>query len=162
MAAYEVGDRAPDVTLAQMSFGELRMVRLQALLAGQRAIIIGIPGAFTPVCTQRHIPDFVLNSETFRQKGFGVIACVTPNDPWTNEAWSRVVDPQGKITFLSDGNLDLARALRVTTTERELFIGERSTRYMLLTRNAMVERLVIEPQVNMLSCTRSEDVFLDV
>ena len=50
----------------------------------------------------------------------------------------------------------------MTTTERELFIGERSTRYMLLTRNAMVERLVIESQVNMLSCTRSEDVFLDV
>jgi 2-Cys peroxiredoxin 5 len=149
------------VTLARLEAGSIETGPLQGRLAGVRAVMIGIPGAFTPVCTQRHIPDFVANSDMLYKKGFGVIACVTPNDPWTNEAWARVVDPHGRITFLSDGNLDLARALKVTTTERDLFIGERSTRYMLTTRNALVERLVVEPKVNMLSCTRSEDVLLD-
>ena len=73
------------------------------------------------------------------------------------DAWARQLDPQGKIEFYSDGNLDFARALRLDVTNRALFLGQRSQRYLMSTENGVITRLKVEPDILRYSCTRSAD-----
>jgi peroxiredoxin len=156
------GQRCPSVVLSELVGGALREVRSDLLFGGCKALVIGVPGAFTPVCHGSHLPDFVANADRFRAAGFTVIACVTPNDPWVNAAWSREIDPEGKIRMLSDGNLDFARQMGLTAVNRELFLGERSKRYLLQLRNAVVERMSVERLMVDYSCTRTDDVTLEI
>jgi peroxiredoxin len=156
-----VGQRCPSAVFAEVAGSELREVRSDVLFAGRRALVIGMPGAFSPICSQSHLPDFIANADRFRSAGFGVIACITPNDPWVNAAWKSQIDPEGKITILSDGNLDFAREMGLTVHHREMFLGERSQRYLLQLRNAVVERMNVERSALNYSCTRSSDVVLD-
>jgi 2-Cys peroxiredoxin 5 len=156
------GDRIPQAMLGQLVGGVVREIDLQALLGRERAVIVGIPGAFTPVCTCEHVPSLLTNVARFRANRVKHIICVAPDNPWAVDAWARAVDPEGRLVFLSDGNLSLARALGVNVVDRGLFLGEVSTRYMLLADGGCVRRLTVESGVNDLTCTRSEDVvFID-
>lgn len=85
-----------------------------------------------------------------------------PDNPWVVDAWAHSVDPDGRLLFLSDGNLVLARALGVTLMDADHFLGESSARYMMLMQNGMVQRFSVEQSIQKVTCTRSEDVaFID-
>lgn len=154
------GDRLPQVSLGRLVNGAVEHVWLQQLLAGKRAVIVGVPGAFTPVCTCEHIPDLLANVGRLRAAGLDYIICVAPNDPWVMEAWAERVDPDGRLTFLSDGNLALARALGVNILNQDNLLGETSARYMLIAAGGIVHRLNVESHINDLTCTRAQDIEL--
>lgn len=156
------GKRLPRVVLGQLVDNDVRHVDLDLLLSGKRALLIGVIGAYTPICTEKHIPDFIAEADSLRRAGFTQIVCVCPNDPWTTAAWAEEVDPTHRITFLSDGNLELAGKLGVLMDEPSWFLGRRPRRYLAQTRNAVIERIAIENGPVVLSCTRSQDVFLPV
>ena len=157
-----IGDRVPDVTLAQLRQSALVPVPLSRWLANRRVAIAGIPGAFTPVCSCRHIPDLLDNVARLKSAGFDEVAVVAPDNPWVVSAWALDVDPQGRLTFLSDGNLALARALGVAVHAPELALGETSTRYLMVVKNGVIQRLNVEGHVNQLECTRAIDaVYID-
>lgn len=156
------GKRLPHVTLAQLVKGEVRHVDLDKLLAGTRAVIVGVTGAFTPICTQKHVPEFIAEAPRLRQAGFGKILCICPNDPWTTHAWAQSLDPLGLVTFLSDGNLELAEKLGALFEDPAWFMGRRPRRYMIQTRRAVVERMSIEAAPIVLTCTRAQDVKREV
>lgn len=156
------GDRIPQVALGRLVNGAVEHVWINELLAGRRAVIVGIPGAFTPVCTCQHIPDLLAGVDRLHAAGMDYVICVAPNDPWAVQAWSERVDPAGKLTFLSDGNLTLARALGVNIVDQQNMLGETSARYMLIAGNGIVHRLNVESHIMSLTCTRTEDVeFID-
>lgn len=157
-ARAAIGDRIPQVTLGRLVGGEVNSVSLDELVAGKRAVMVGIPGAFTPICTCAHIPDFVGRADRLRSAGFELIICVAPNDPWTTDAWAACLDPDDKVLFLSDGNLALARGLGANITDHKNFLGERSTRYLMVVESGVIRRLTIEPHPMALTCTRTEDV----
>lgn len=152
--------RAPPLALARLRDGLPETVDLERYLAGRRAVIVGVPGAFTPVCTAEHVPSFIAQADAFERSGFSRVTCVVGNDPWVTAEWARMVDPTGRIDFLSDGNFNLARALSAMSSATELFMGERPTRYLMVTRDCVVERLRLEPSPIALTCTRPADVFL--
>jgi peroxiredoxin len=156
-----IGRRCPSVVLAELRLGEIRSVTTESLFMGRRALIIGVPGAFTPVCSRTHLPDIVAQADRFRAAGFSVIACITPNDPWVNDVWSQEIDPKRKLTMLSDGNLDFARGLGLLETNREYFLGERSKRYMLQLTDSVIERMGVEQSILNVTCTRADDIMLD-
>lgn len=151
----------PQAMLGRMIDGAMYTVELHELIAGRRVVIAGVPGAFTPVCTCRHIPDILENATRLRAAGYDLIACVVPNSPWAVAAWAAEVDPAGVMTFLSDGNLTLARALGVTVSAPELLLGETSARYLLATDNGIVRRLNVEAKITNVDCTRARDVLID-
>lgn len=155
-----VGDRVPQATLGRMVDGIMHTVELHELLAGRRAVIAGVPGAFTPVCTSRHIPDLVANVARLKAAGYGLVACVVPNSPWAVAAWAQEVDPGGALMFLSDGNLTLARALGVTVTAYDMMLGETSARYLLATDSAIVSRFNVETKLSNFDCTGPRDVLV--
>lgn len=156
------GDRLPQAVLGQLVNGVVQRVDFHTLLAGKRAVVVGIPGAFTPVCSCEHIPDLLRNVARFSASGIEHVVCIAPDNPWVVEAWAREVDPDGRILFLSDGNLSLARALGVNVVDADRCLGEVSARYMMLIDRGIVRRLNVESGINDLTCTRSEDiVFID-
>ncbi|MDB5439329.1 MAG: putative peroxiredoxin [Caulobacteraceae bacterium] len=152
------GKRLPHVILAHLVKGEVRHVDLDKYLAGTRAVIAGVTGAFTPICSEKHVPEFISGAARLRQAGFGKILCICPNDPWTTAAWAEALDPEGAVTFLSDGNLELAEKLGVLFEEPTWFMGRRPRRYLIQTQRAVIERMSIEAAPIVLTCTRAEDV----
>ncbi len=155
-----VGRRLPPARVAEIWDGEILEHSVEALFAGRRAVIIGVPGAFTPICTQKHLPDFVAGAGKLKAAGFDLIVCLATNDPWTLGHWAGVVDPERKIRFLSDGNLEFCRKMGLTAARPDLFLGERANRFLMIAENAIVKRLAVEPFVEQLTCTRCADVLL--
>jgi len=161
MAEFGVGKRVPPIGLGVLVGEEIQARSLEQLVAGRRAVIIGVPGAFTPVCTEQHVPGLINGAERLKASGIDLLICIAPNDPWTIRAWARQVDPGRKLMFLSDGNLSLAKALGTTIRDMDHFMGLRTRRYLLQTRDAVIQRLTVESSPLALSCTRAQDVFLD-
>lgn len=154
------GDRVPFVTLAQLAGGVLKHVDFAEITAAKRVLVIGVPGAFTPVCSSAHVPDIVANADKLLATGIERIVCVSGDNPWVLDAWAPQVDPQRKLMFLSDGNLALARSLGANVVDHEHFLGECSARYMLIARHGVVERFFIENAIVDLTCTRAEDALM--
>jgi 2-Cys peroxiredoxin 5 len=154
------GERIPQALLAQLIDGEVFPVNVHELLAGKRAVIVGIPGAFTPVCSRVHIPDLAASADRLRASGFQIVACVAPDNPWALAAWAERIDPLRKLSFYSDGNLSLARGLGASMTDYDRFLGETSSRYMLIAEHGLVRRLTVETLTNDLTCTRAEDALM--
>ena len=157
-----IGRFPPQAVFAELVGDEVRHVPSGDVFGFRRAVIIGVPGAFTPVCTERHLPDFVAQAPRLLASGIDVIACITPNDPWVNAAWSKQIDPKGKIRMLSDGNLDFCRALGLTASAREWNLGERSRRYLMQLRGGRIDRISVERSIIEVACTRPQDLMVDV
>jgi peroxiredoxin len=155
-----VGQRIPPARLAEIRDGEIVEINTESLFSGRRAIVIGAPGAFTPICTEKHLPDFVAGADRLRAAGFDTIICLATNDPWTVGHWARVVDPERKIRFLSDGNLEFCRKMGLTTIRQDLYLGERTSRFLMILNNAVIERLSVEALAEQLTRTRYDDIYL--
>ncbi len=161
-ARVDIGDRVPQAVLGHVVGGELQSVSLHDLLAGRRALIAGVPGAFTPVCTIKHVPDLLENAGRLAKAGYELIACVAPDNPWAVAAWAAEIDPYGQLMFLSDGNLTFARALGVTTPGLDYYMGETSARYLMVAERGIIRRFNVEKRFNEVNCTRANDaVMLD-
>ncbi len=154
METARVGHRLPKAKLARMSGGEIVPVQLERLLEARRVVLVGLPGAFTPVCTGRHLPELIRESGRLKASGIAEIICIAPNSPWVIDEWAKVVDPDRKLTFLSDGNMDFVHAAGLTTRAAYLFLGHCSKRYSMIVRDGVVEKLSVEDQVELLNCTR--------
>ncbi len=156
-----VGQRLPAVRVGEMVDGDLRTVRAPELVGMAGAVIVGMPAAFSPLCSEQHLPSLVRNADRLRQAGLGQVICLVTDNPWAVDAWSRVVDPARKVRFLSDGNLSFTRALGLSTHEPKLFLGERSERYMLTVRNGVIESVRVEDHIANLACTELDDFVLE-
>ncbi|MFC5344226.1 peroxiredoxin family protein [Brevundimonas staleyi] len=156
-----VGERIPPVRLGRLRDGAVQSDNIETLCTGRRGILVGLPGAFTPVCSGTHVPDFVERAPQLKASGFDFIICLAANDPWAMDLWSRSLDPEGRLTFLSDGNLEFARKTGLTRTDPDLFLGERCRRFMMVVDGAVVEKLSVESELAAVTCTRSQDVMLD-
>lgn len=151
-----VGERLPEVYLAQARGPDLVQVNLEKKLLGRRVILVGLPGAFTPVCTGQHLPTLVAMSDQLKRSGIDEILCVAGNSPWVMQVWAEKVDPDNRITFLSDGNMELARAAGLTARAPDLYLGECSARYTMILNQAVIEKLAVEDQIESFACTRPE------
>jgi 2-Cys peroxiredoxin 5 len=153
MPGVITGGRVPDVELAYLSGDEIVSVSTSDLFANVKSVVIGIPGAYTPVCANQHIPDLLHSIDKLKTAGFDLLVCIAPNDPFVLDAWSKAVDPQAKIRFLSDGNLDFCNALGLSAVHRKLHLGRRPERYMLTIHDGVIQRLKVERSI--FSCTVS-------
>ena len=90
-----------------------------------------------------------------------MIGCIASNDPFVLQQWSKEIDPENKVTFLSDGNLEFAAALGLLQTEQSLFLGTRSERYSQSIENNLIKRLKVETSIFDVSCTSPGRVISD-
>jgi peroxiredoxin len=143
-----VGDRLPDATLSYFDSpdGELKTVTVRDLTAGKKVVLFAVPGAFTPTCTQKHLPGFVAKAGELRAKGVDAVACVSVNDAFVMRAWKESLGVGDEVLLLSDGNGELARAMGVELdlSDKPVGLGVRSRRYALLAEDGVVKVLNLE------------------
>ena len=112
--------------------------------AGKTIAIFGLPGAFTPTCSAKHVPGYVEKSEDFRKAGVDEIWCVSVNDPFVMGAWARDQKTDGKVRMMADGSADFAKATGLTLDLTTRGMGLRSQRYSMLVVDGVVKSLNIE------------------
>lgn len=138
------GDVVPEIHLGAIE-GPHRTVDLRPLVANGRSVLVGVVGAFAPERLHLHLTEVQNRAPDLHRLGFARIICVAPNDPWTVRAWASTIDPEHRLHFLSDGNLDLARWLGVSFfTSRRRHLGPRSRSYLALLRAGVIERLTLD------------------
>ena len=141
----KVGEKIPDVSLRTMVEGKPTPITTTELTAGKKVALFGVPGAFTPTCSAKHLPGYKEKAAEFRAKGFDTIACVSVNDAFVMGAWGREHKADDKVVMLGDGSCELTEALGLTVDRREAGMGIRSQRYSMIVDNGVVTALNIEP-----------------
>lgn len=157
-----IGQTLPQVRLGEMIVGHLRTLRATEALGHGRVIFAGMPGAFTPICTDKHLPSLLKHADRLRAAGFSEVACVVTSNPYALDAWARVEDPTRKIRFLSDGNCAFTRALGLLTHETRMFLGECSQRYLITALDGVIQTVRVEDSILDFSCTGADDLVLEI
>ncbi len=141
-----VGSKLPSVTLRQVTPEGPKEVDTDEFFRGKKVALFAVPGAFTPACSQRHLPGFVEKAAEIKAKGIDEIACVAVNDAAVMGAWGKHQKTEGKVTTLADGSGDFARALGLELDLSKGGLGIRSKRYSMLVDNGVVKSLNVEAQ----------------
>ena len=147
----QVGDRLPDAKLFEYheteeggcSIGP-NAFQVADLLKGRKIVIIGLPGAFTPTCSAKHVPGYVERYDEFRAKGVDEIWCVSVNDAWVMGAWARDQHTAGKVRMMGDGNVEFTRAIGLDADMSRVGYGIRSRRYSMLVEDGAVKQFNLE------------------
>ncbi len=117
---------------------------LDKLTAGKKIAVFGLPGAFTPTCSAKHVPGYVEKAEEFKNAGVDEIWCISVNDPFVMGAWGRDQKTAGKVRMMADGSADFAKATGLTFDLTSRGMGVRSQRYSMLVVDGVVKSLNIE------------------
>lgn len=140
----QVGDRLPAVNLKRMTADGIQNVSISDLTAGKKVVLFAVPGAFTPTCSERHLPGFVEQADALKAKGVDRIVCVAVNDPFVMNAWAKARDVGDKVEMLSDGNGEFTRAIGLDFDGSGFGLGLRSKRYAMVVEDGVVKTLFVE------------------
>ena len=140
--AIQPGDRIPEVNLSYLKDG-VQTLDTRNLFDGKNVVLFAVPGAFTPTCSERHLPGFIEHFDEFRGKGVEV-ACISVNDPFVMQAWGQSQHVPEGLIMLSDGNADFTRAMGLELDASGYGMGTRSKRYALYAEDGVVKQLFVE------------------
>ena len=136
---YEfVEEERPGCTVGPNAFPVEEMVK------GKRIAIFGLPGAFTPTCSAKHVPSYVQNFDKLRAKGVDEIWCISVNDAFVMGAWGKDQKAGGKVRMMADGSAIFTKALGLDMDLTARGMGVRSQRYSLLVDNGVVRAVNVE------------------
>jgi len=119
-------------------------VDTNSFFAGKKVVLFGVPGAYTPVCSQKHVPSFAKNASQFASKGINTVACISVNDPFVLAEWSKATDPDHTIEFIADFDGSLVKALGLSVDLSVAGLGVRSKRFSAVIDNGVIQQLNIE------------------
>lgn len=136
------GQKLPNVTLSELTKDGMVNHDITELFAGKKVILFAVPGAFTPTCSESHLPGYVVHADQLKAKGVDLIACVSVNDAFVMQAWGEAQNAS-EIMMLADGDGSFTKALGLEM-DTEKFGGIRSQRYAMLLDDGVVTRLNIE------------------
>jgi peroxiredoxin len=139
-----IGDQVPDVQLMIMTGDGPQRVQTGAVLGQGTAVLFAVPGAFTPVCSDFHLPGFVLKADDLKAKGVDTIACVAVNDPFVMGAWGETEGANGNIIMLADPDAAFTNAMGMDTEASEFGLGSRSQRYAAILQDGRINKLLVE------------------
>ncbi|MGO9836655.1 MAG: peroxiredoxin [Polyangiaceae bacterium] len=146
----KIGDRIPDATLTESTeFGEAcpvapENVSVAAATRGKRVVIFGLPGAYTPTCSAKHVPGYVQHLADLKAKKVDEVWCVSLNDGFVMAAWGREQKAIGKVRMLGDGNGELTKKLGLEVDLSKAGLGVRMQRFSMLVDDGVVKQLNVE------------------
>lgn len=139
-----VGEKLPNADLYKMGAGGPEKVSTGELFAGKRTALFAVPGAFTPTCSQAHLPGFLTKAHELREKGIDQIVCLSVNDAFVMDAWGKQQNVEDEIVMVADGSGDFTRAVGLEWDMSARGLGLRSQRYSMLIQDGVVEALNVE------------------
>lgn len=151
----EHGQTLPSVTLSQLTDEGMQTLTNADLFSGKKVIIFAVPGAFTPTCSNAHLPEFITLADKIKAKGVDTIYCVSVNDAFVMKAWGDSQNSQ-EIEMLADGDGSFTKSLGLDK-DTASFGGLRSTRYAMVVDDNVVTGLFVE-QGKEFDVSRAESV----
>ncbi|MBT9384122.1 peroxiredoxin [Pseudooceanicola sp. CBS1P-1] len=139
------GDTLPDATLVTLTAEGPKPVSMKDKTAGRKVVIFGLPGAFTGTCSTAHVPSFMRTIDAFKAKGVDEVICVSVNDPFVMDAWSKDTGAGAAgLTFLADASSDFTKAIGMNFSAPAIGFADRSKRYALYAEDGVVKVFNLE------------------
>jgi peroxiredoxin len=138
----KVGDAVPNTKITVIDAEGENTVSAQEYFSGKKAVLFAVPGAFTPTCSNTHMPGYVVNVDEIKAKGVDTVACLSVNDSFVMKAWQADQNAE-HIAMVADGSADLTKALGLEM-DTGPFGGVRSQRYSMIIDNGVVSQLNVE------------------
>lgn len=154
----KVGDKLPAVNLKQLTSDGIKDVPVTELTTGKKVVLFAVPGAFTPTCSERHLPGFLEQAANIKAKGVDVIACIAVNDPFVMKAWGKASNAGDQLEILSDGNGEFTKAIGLELDASGFGLGTRSQRYAMVVEDGVVKSLDLEENPGGLDVSSAESV----
>lgn len=143
--SLSVGDRLPEATFKTPTADGPKAVTTADVFAGKKVVLFAVPGAFTPTCSDAHLPGFQVRAPEILAAGADAIACLAVNDVFVLGAWAKARTIGPEITLLGDGNGDFVRAAGLELNLSGFGMGVRSSRFAAIIDDGVVMLLNVEP-----------------
>jgi peroxiredoxin len=145
-----VGEKLPEATFKIITAEGAKQLTTAEIFAGKKIVLVGVPGAFTPTCSNNHVPGFLENRDAILARGVDAIAVVAVNDHHVMAAWARFSGGEGKLLYLADGNGDFTRAVGMEADMSGGGMGFRCRRFSMIVDDGTVTAVNVEtkPGVN--------------
>jgi len=137
------GANLPEATLHLMQDGKPTPMSIDDLFAGKKVVLFAVPGAFTPTCSNAHLPGYVVNADELKAKGVDSIVCLSVNDAFVMDAWGKDKNAD-QLLMVADGNGDFTKALDLEMEGSGFGLGTRSQRYAMIVEDGKVAQLAVE------------------
>jgi peroxiredoxin len=138
----KIGDKFPKVDVTRVDNKTQETVSTDTLFSGKKVVLFAVPGAFTPTCSESHLPGYIIHADSILSKGVDMIACTSVNDAFVMQAWGKTQNAEA-ITLLADGGGALASALGLVLETGD-FGGNRSKRYAMIIDDGIVTQINLE------------------
>ena len=142
--AVQAGDKVPATNFKQMTADGPADLSSEDLFSGKTVAFFCVPGAFTPTCSQQHLPGFIENAAALNEKGVDAIACTAVNDVFVMNAWGKDQNAGDAVMMLADGDGEFARAMGLELDLTGRGLGKRAQRYSMIVRDGVIEQLNVE------------------
>ena len=139
-----VGDKLPEATFKTMTADGAKEIGTADIFPGKKVVLFAVPGAFTPTCSNNHLPGYLENRDAILARGVDTIAVVAVNDVHVMNAWARFTGGEGKILFLADGNGDFVKSIGLDLDLSGGGMGLRAKRFSMIVDDGKVTALNIE------------------
>lgn len=140
----QVGEKLPEATFRTMTADGPAARTTAEIFAGKTVVLFAVPGAFTPTCSNQHLPSYLKNYDKVRATGIDTIACMAVNDVFVMDAWGKDRGVGDKIKMLADGNGEYTKALGLELDGSKFGLGQRSKRFSIIVKNGIAEKVNVD------------------
>ena len=155
------GDKFPDAKVFILE-KDPKEVSIKEIVGNEKVILFGLPGAFTPTCSAKHLPGFVLAIDQLKKKGIKKIVCIAVNDPFVMDAWGKTHDVQDKILMVGDSKGDFTKNIGAELNLTNRGLGVRSSRYTMLVEKGSVLKISEEEVAGKCEITAAENFLKEI
>lgn len=157
------GEKLPSAELFYLeNDGVIKKIESNSLFKDQKVIIFGVPGAFTKVCSARHLPGFVKNFDEAKKKGISKIVCLSVNDPNVMKAWGEIHNVGDKILMIADPYCNFTKSIGAEIDRTERGLGMRSSRYTMLIENGVATKIKEESDAGTCEVSAAENFLKEI
>ena len=153
----KIKDIIPDVEVFQLINNEPVKIRVKKMFQEKKSILLGMPGAFTSVCSSKHLPGYLNNIDRFKSKGIDLIVCIAVNDPFVMNAWGKKHNVHENILMLGDPFLTFTKSIGAEVDKSGRGLGMRSNRYTMLIEDNKILQVQEEKETGICEISAAEN-----
>ena len=139
--AISVGDKIPSAKLKRTDMSD---ITTEEIFGGKKVVVFAVPGAFTPTCSNQHLPGFVAKASEIKAKGVDEVVCMSVNDAFVMKAWGEAQKTGDEVLMLADGNAEFSRAIGLDFDGSGIGFGTRAQRFAMVVNDGVVELLNVD------------------
>ena len=155
------GDRLPDAKVFVLE-KDPKEVSIKEIIGEDKVIIFGLPGAFTPTCSVKHLPGFINASEEIKKKGVKKILCISVNDPFVMDNWGKIHNVGNKILMVGDSNATFTKNIGAEVNLHNRGLGIRSSRYSMVVEKGIITKIKEEETAGKCENTAAENFIKEI